>query len=68
MNLCHIPCILLAQITVACSIYIGILNAWCHVSVKIYSGTTVRDKGGVVGERRVVGVPNFHSWGKCTMP
>ena len=25
-------------------------------------------EGGVTGERRVVGVPKFHSWGKCTMP
>ena len=24
--------------------------------------------GGVAGEGRVVGVPKFHSWGKCTMP
>ena len=23
---------------------------------------------GVAGEGRVVGVPKFHSWGKCTMP
>ena len=23
--------------------------------------------GGVAGEGRVVGVPKFHSWGKCTM-
>ena len=22
----------------------------------------------VTGEGRVVGVPKFHSWGKCTMP
>ena len=27
----------------------------------------MRDEGGVAGERRVVGVPTFHSWGKCTM-
>ena len=25
-------------------------------------------EGGVAGEGRVVGVPKFHSWGKCTMP
>ena len=24
--------------------------------------------GGVAGEGRVVDVPKFHSWGKCTMP
>ena len=24
--------------------------------------------GGVAGEGRVVGLPKFHSWGKCTMP
>ena len=28
----------------------------------------MRGDGGVAGERRVVGVPKFHSWGKCTMP
>ena len=27
-----------------------------------------RGEGGVAGEGRVVGVPKFHSWGKCTMP
>ena len=31
------------------------------------SGVAVRDDGGVAGEGRVVGVPKFHSWGKCTM-
>ena len=28
----------------------------------------MRGEGGVVDEGRVVGVPKFHSWGKCTMP
>ena len=28
----------------------------------------MRDDGGVAGEGRVVGVPKFHSWGKCTIP
>ena len=28
----------------------------------------MRGKGGIAGEGRVVGVPKFHSWGKCTMP
>ena len=28
----------------------------------------MRGEGGVAGERRAVGVPKFHSWGKCTMP
>jgi len=28
----------------------------------------VRGEGGVTGEGRVVGVPKFHSWSKCTMP
>ena len=28
----------------------------------------MRGDGGVAGEERVVGVPKFHSWGKCTMP
>ena len=25
-------------------------------------------ESGVAGEGTVVGVPKFHSWGKCTMP
>ena len=28
----------------------------------------MRGEGGVTGEGRVVGVPKFHSWSKCTMP
>ena len=28
----------------------------------------MRGDSGVAGERRVVGVPKFHSGGKCTMP
>ena len=28
----------------------------------------MRGGSGVAGEGRVVGVPKFHSWGKCTMP
>ena len=28
----------------------------------------MRGEGGVAGEGRAVGVPKFHSWGKCTMP
>ena len=28
----------------------------------------VMGDGGVAGEGRVVGVPQFHSWGKCSMP
>ena len=27
----------------------------------------MRVEGSVAGEGRVVGVPKFHSWGKCTM-
>ena len=27
----------------------------------------MRGEGGVAGEGRVVGVPKFHSWDKCTM-
>ena len=27
----------------------------------------MRGNSGVAGEGRVVGVPKFHSWGKCTM-
>ena len=29
---------------------------------------TLRGDGGVAGKGKVVGVPKFHSWGKCTMP
>ena len=39
-----------------------------HVSGKIASGVAVRGDGGVAGEGTVVGVPKFHSWGKCPMP
>ena len=28
----------------------------------------MRGNSGVAGEGRVVDVPKFHSWGKCTMP
>ena len=28
----------------------------------------MRGDSGVAGEGRVVGVPTFHSWSKCTMP
>ena len=28
----------------------------------------MRGDGSVADEGRVVGVPKFHSWGKCTMP
>ena len=28
----------------------------------------MRGDGSVAGEGRVVGLPKFHSWGKCTMP
>ena len=28
----------------------------------------MRGDGGVAGDGRVVGVPKFHSWSKCTMP
>ena len=33
----------------------------------IPSGTAVRGWGGVAGEGKLVDVPTFHSWGKCTM-
>ena len=29
---------------------------------------SVRGESGVACEGSVVGVPKFHSWGKCTMP
>ena len=28
----------------------------------------MRGDGGVAGDGRIVDVPKFHSWGKCTMP
>ena len=28
----------------------------------------MRGEGGVASEGKVVDVPKFHSWGKCTMP
>ena len=28
----------------------------------------MKGDGGVAAEGRLVGVPKFHSWGKCTMP
>ena len=28
----------------------------------------MRGDSGVAGDGRVVGIPKFHSWGKCTMP
>ena len=28
----------------------------------------MRGEGGVAGEGRAIGVPKFHSLGKCTMP
>ena len=28
----------------------------------------MRGEGGVAGKGRVVRLPKFHSWGKCTMP
>ena len=31
------------------------------------SGATVRGEGGVAGEGKLIGVPAFHFWGKCTM-
>ena len=39
-----------------------------HVGIKISSGTAVRAEGGIAGEGKLVDVPKFHSWGKCTMP
>ena len=39
-----------------------------HVRENIALRVAVRGEGGVAGEGRVVDVPKFHSWGKCTMP
>ena len=35
---------------------------------KITLGVAVRGECVVANEGRVVGVPKFRSWGKCTMP
>ena len=41
----------------------------CEMLCKcIACGTAVRGEGGVAGEEKLVGVPKFHSWNKCTMP
>ena len=34
----------------------------------LHESLHVRGEGGVSGEGKAVGVPKFHSWGKCTMP
>ena len=34
--------------------------------MKIPSGAAKRCEGGVAGEGKLVVVPKFHSWGKCT--
>ena len=39
--------------------------------MKILSRAAVRNEGGAAGaagEAKLVGIPNFHSWGKFTMP
>jgi len=56
------------SIHVAMILYVRILNVWRHVRGKITSWVAVRGEGGVAGEGTVVGVPKYHSWGKCTMP
>ena len=35
---------------------------------KITLEVAFRGDSGVAGEGRVVGIPKFDSWGKCTMP
>ena len=40
----------------------------CVTSRKRKRGVAVKGDSGVAGERRVVGIPKFHSWGKYTMP
>ena len=35
--------------------------------MKMLFGATVRGEGGIAGEGKLVGIPKFHSWGKCTM-
>ena len=55
----------------------GISHTYSMASCQSFTPALVRDVimqvdhwggGGVAGERRVVAVPKFYSWGKCTMP
>ena len=46
-------------------LYARILNVWRHVREK---NRFVSRCEGVASEGRVVGLPKFHSWGKCTTP
>ena len=39
-----------------------------HVTSHKRKNRSVSHCEGVAGEGRVVGVPKFHSWNKCTMP
>ena len=70
----RITCVIIARSMVAHSIhvamilYVGILNARHHASGKIPLGVAVRSDGSVAGEGRIIGIPKFHSWSKCTMP
>ena len=49
-------------------LYVSILNVSRPVRGKTAPRVAVKGEGGVAGEGRVVGVPKFHSLGKCTMP
>ena len=40
---------------------------WYVSTLHSSSDSFLISEGGVAGEGRVVGVPKFHSWGKCTM-
>ena len=41
-------------------------NEFIRSILKIASGVALRGDSGVAGEGRVVSMPKFHSWGKCT--
>ena len=47
------------SVHIARILYVGISNAWRHISVKTASGVAVRGDCGVAGEGRLDGVPKF---------
>ena len=43
------------------------ITTWSCVNI-VTLILNMRGDGGVAGEGRLVGIPKFHFWGKCTMP
>ena len=50
------------------SILAQIIKGKTKIELKIKLGYALTILSGAAGEGRAVGVPKFHSWGKCTMP